>query len=67
MAKGKIKDMMTGKVYKAKSELNSNKLLQIAKEAKEVNYIDGYVNWLNAAFEKAKSEKQDSKYIEKIR
>ena len=58
---------MTGNFYISKSQLNSMELMHIANEAKSVSYMDGSVNWLNAALKMAKKEKQDSKYIGKIK
>ena len=49
------------------SPLSSNELLQIASEAKNVLYFDGTVNWVSAALEKAKAEKQDPKVIKQIK
>ena len=58
---------MSGQVYKSNSKLDSADLIQIAKEAKNSKYLDGYVNWLNAALTKAEEETKDSKYITKLR
>ena len=67
IANSEIKDLISGKVYKTNSQLDSSDLIQIAKEAKNSKYLDGYVNWLNAALTKAEEETKDSKYITKLR
>ena len=67
IAKGIIKDEVSGKSYISKSRLNSSDLFQIAKEAKTVNYLDGYVDWLKVALKVAKDEKGSSKYISGIK
>ena len=67
IAKGIIKDEVSGKFYISKSGLNSSDLLQIAKEAKNTNYLDGYVDWLKAALKVARDEKGSSKYISGIK
>ena len=67
LAEGKIKNCITGKIYQSKSQLNSRDLLEIAKEAKKVKYLDGYVKWLNIALIKAKKEKRDKNYINTIK
>ena len=67
IAKGVIKDEISGKIYISKSGLSSSDLLQIAKEAKNVNYLDGYVDWLKAALKVAKDENGTSKYISAIK
>ena len=67
LAEGKIKNYITGKIYQSKSQLNSRDLLEIAKEAKKVKYLDGYVKWLNIALIKAKKEKRDKNYINTIK
>ena len=67
IAKGIIKDEVSGKSYISESRLNSSDLFQIPKEAKTVNYLDGYVDWLKAALKVAKDEKGSSKYISGIK
>ena len=67
IAKGIIKDETTGKVYSSKSGLNSSDLLKVAQEAKNVNYLDGFVDWLRAALKVAKDEKRTSKHISAIK
>ena len=67
LIKGQIKCYVTGKIYQAKSPLNSHDLLEIAKEARKVKYLDGYVGWLNAALKQAKKEKKDRNYINVIK
>ena len=67
LIKGQIKCYVTGKIYQAKSPLNSHDLLETAKEARKVKYLDGYVDWLNAALKQAKKEKKDRNYINVIK
>ena len=65
LAKGLIKH--DGKVFKARSGLSATDLIQIANEAKEVDYLVGYVDWLIAALKKAKKEGKDAKFIKKLK
>ena len=67
IAKGKIKDILNNKTYLSKSPLSCEELLKIAHEAKLVNYMDGYVNWLIAALKKAKMENRNKILIKTIR
>ena len=67
IANGKIKDIMSDKVYRSNFQLNSVDLFKIAKEAKKENYMDGHVNWLTAALNKAEVENKDAKFITKLR
>ena len=67
LTKGKIGSHVTGKIYKAKSPLTSNDLLEIAKEARKVKYLDGYVDWLNVALKQAKKENRNRNYIDVIK
>ena len=67
LTKGKIKSHVTGKIYEAKSPLTSIDLLEIAKEARKVKYLDGYVDWLNAALKQAKKENRNRNYINVIK
>ena len=41
--------------------------MQIAEEAKEVLYLEGYVYWISAAIKMAKIENKSSKYINEIK
>ena len=65
LAKGLIKH--NRKTYKARSGLSATDLIQIADEAKEVDYLVGYVDWLIAALKKAKKEGKDAKFIKKLK
>ena len=67
IANGKIKDVKSNKVYRSNFQLDSVDLFKIAKEAKKENYMDGYVNWLTAALNKAEIENKDVKFITKLR
>ena len=67
LANGTIKDWNTGKIYNSNSHLTSEELVKIANEAKNILYLDGVVNWLDAALKKAKEENQGSKYCSSIK
>ena len=67
IAAGHLKDLKTGKIFKSNSPLSSEELLQIADEAKEVLYLEGYVYWISAAIKMAKIEKKSSQYINEIK
>ena len=67
LAKGRIKDFRTGKVYQSDSHLTSNELYEISKEAKNADYLNNYVDWLTATLEQAIVEKSSTKYISKLR
>ena len=67
LAKGRIKDFRTGKVYQSNSHLTSNELYEISKEAKNADYLNNYVDWLTATLEQAIVEKSSTKYISKLR
>ena len=61
-----MKYISTGKIYKSNSPLTSMELLNIANEAKNVIYLEGAVDWLDVALQKAKSEEKKSNYISVI-
>ena len=68
LADGRIKDYNSvGKFYESNSPLTSMELIKISEEAKNVLHMDGAVNWLTAALEKAREEEQDSKFISSIK
>ena len=67
LAKGRIKDFRTGKVYQSNSNLTSNELYEISKEAKNADYLNNYVDWLIATLEQAIVEKSSIKDISKLR
>ena len=67
LARGRIKHYRTGKIYQSNSHLTSNELLEISKEAKNEDYLNNYVDWLNATLEQAIIENTSSKYISKLR
>ena len=46
---------------------DSRDLLNIANEAKEAEYLSGYVDWLTIAYEKARHENKTEKYTKRIR
>ena len=69
LADGKIKDYSNAgsKFYQSNSPLTSMELIKISDEAKNVLHMDGAVNWLSAALEKAREEEQDSKFCSSIK
>ena len=69
LADGKIKDYSSSgsKFYQSNSPLTSMELIKISDEAKNVLHMDGAVNWLSAALEKAREEEQDSKFCSSIK
>ena len=66
LARGRITDFRTGKVYQSNSQLTSNELFEISKEAKNADYLNNYVDWLTATLKQAIIEKSSSKYISKL-
>ena len=42
-------------------------ILDIANEAKNAKYLDVYVEWLVIALRRSKKDKENSKFIRKIR
>ena len=72
LAKGTIKTD-SNLVFKSKTPLISQNLINIAIEAAEEDYIEGFVNWLTTSLTIAEKEfdlKKDSsgvEYLEKIR
>ena len=67
LARGRITDFRTGKVYQSNSQLTSNELFEISKEAKNADYLNNYVDWLTATLKQAIVEKSSTKYISKLR
>ena len=67
LARGRITDFRTGKVYQSNSQLTSNELFEISKEAKNADYLNNYVDWLTATLKQAIIEKSSSKFISKLR
>ena len=68
LSKGIIKHDGMEAVYKSKTQLTSMNMVNIAMEAQNVSYVDGYVNWLTTALTKAKLEplQHDPLYAEYI-
>ena len=52
LANGEIKND-AGLISRANSKLSIDELLQVADEAKASLYLDGYVEWIKTALEKA--------------
>ena len=68
LSKGNIKDMINGgTIYVSKSGLDVIEILDIANEAKNAKYLDAYVEWLVIALRRSKKDKENSKFIRKIR
>ena len=68
LCKGNIKDMINGgTIYVSKSGLDVIEILDIANEAKNAKYLDAYVEWLVIALRRSKKDKENSKFIRKIR
>ena len=67
MFSGILVDKMTGKEFRAASDLTSDELLQIASIAKNFNRLNGYVGWCEAAVDAAKREKKSQNFISKIK
>jgi hypothetical protein len=49
IVQGKVKSFVTGELFHSNSNLTSNEILKVANGAKIANYLDGYVNWCEAA------------------
>ena len=67
LSKGNIKEMINGTIYFPKSGLDVIEILDIANEAKNAKYLDAYVEWLVIALRRSKKDKENSKFIRKIR
>ena len=67
VAMGKVKDVLTNKIYKSKSKLSSSDIIKVALEAKEINYLHAYVEWLKAALKQAINEDKDKNIIREIK
>ena len=52
--------------FVSKSKLNIEDLILISDAAKEHNYLDGHVKWLNAALIEAKTIKRNFKFIKSL-
>ena len=65
-----INEVLEGGLIKwtgQKSGLSPEELYQIAQEAKKLTYMDGHVQWINAALMEAKNKTKDAKFINKLR
>ena len=67
VAMGRIKDVLTNKIYKSKSKLSSSDIIKVAFEAKETNYLHAYVEWLKAAVKQAINEDKNKNFIREIK
>lgn len=68
MAEGRIiTNGRFNKIFAAYTSLDSEDLVNIANEAKNVHYYDASPKWLLAALRKAKQEHKSDIYIQKIR
>ena len=52
---------------RACSKMSIEELLHIADEAKSSLYLDGYVEWIKTALDKAHSDSMDKKLISKLK
>ena len=52
---------------RACSKISIEELLHIADEAKSSLYLDGYVDWIKTALERAQLESMDKKLISKLK
>ena len=73
IANGIIRDKVANKTYVANSGLNAINLVNIAKEAEDVFYIKGVVNWFKAALKRSEIEastgsmKYNKQFIENMK
>ena len=56
IANGIIRDEVANKTFVANSGLNAINLVNIAKEAEDVFYVQGLVNWFKAALKRSETE-----------
>ena len=49
LVQGRVTNFITGEIYHSNSNLTSKEILKVANGAKLANYLDGYVNWCEAA------------------
>ena len=66
IANGIIRDEKSGKIYKARSKLNSMDTFLISNEAKDMSYYDGHIKWLHIVLQRAKEEKKHWQFISRI-
>ena len=57
LVQGRVKNFVTGEIYHSNSNLTSREILKVANGAKISNYLDGYVNWCEAALKVTKIHK----------
>ena len=57
LVQGRLTNFITGKIYLSNSNLTSKEILKVANGAKISNYLDGYVNWCEAALKVTKINK----------
>ena len=65
MANGTIQS--NDQLFLSKSKLNVEDMMLIADAAKEQNYLDGHVKWLNAALIKSKNDRKKLKFIKSLK
>ena len=49
LVQGRVTNFITGEIYHSNSNLTSKEILKVANGAKLANYLNGYVNWCEAA------------------
>ena len=64
---GKIYDHFKKKFFYSKSNLTSSDVLKIASTARDSNYLDNYVTWLQNALILAKIEGKNEKTLKMIK
>merc|ERR1719507_453563 len=63
LIKGQVKNFVTNQIFQANSNLTSQEALKIASSARLAGYLDGNVNWCQAALKAAKAEGKDKKFV----
>ena len=61
IAKGVIKHKATEQVFRSKSPLMPQNMVNIAMEAEGEHYMEGFVNWLTATLKRAETDQSLSK------
>ena len=67
ITQGIIRNIPDGRIFLAKSGLDSSDLFNIGKEARKFAFFDGAVKWFIAAIKKANIENQSKDYCKRIK
>ena len=67
LTQGIIRNMPDGRIFLAKSGLDSSDLFNIGKEARKFAFSGGAVKWFIAALKKANRENQSKDYCKRIK